>query len=48
MFRVRCPTCNEWMEVERTDNGVCMVWHGFHCGWSHAYFSDEDVEEVEE
>ena len=41
--QVRCPQCDEWMEVERVDNGVMMVWHGVHCGWGQAYFADEDV-----
>ena len=27
-YKARCPQCDEWMEVERVDNGVMMVWHG--------------------
>ena len=42
-YKARCPQCDEWMEVERVDNGVMMVWHGVHCGWGQAYFADEDV-----
>jgi ribosomal protein L37AE/L43A len=38
-----CPDCGEPMQVERTDNGVMMVWHGTHCGWGQAYMADEDV-----
>lgn len=46
-YKARCPQCNEWMEVERVDNGVMMVWHGVHCGWGQADFADEDVHKNE-
>ena len=48
MFEARCSQCNDWMEVERVDNGVCMVWHGIHCGWGQGYFADEDVRQKQE
>lgn len=43
MSVTKCPECNEWMDVERVHNGVCYVWHGFHCGFGQAYMADEDV-----
>jgi len=41
-----CPDCGAPMEVEYVNNGVCMVWHGVHCGWGQAYFADEDLFET--
>lgn len=38
-----CPDCDQPMQVEYVDNGVCMVWHGVHCGWGQDGFADEDV-----
>ena len=39
----RCPECGRWMEVEKVDNGVCLVWHGICCGWGQTGFSDSEV-----
>lgn len=40
-----CPTCNQPVEVDYVHNGVCMCWHGVHCGWGHV-FAPEDVYEA--
>lgn len=41
MPTARCPECSQTMEVEYVDNGVCMVWHGVHCGWGHVVSSGD-------
>jgi len=38
-----CPKCGDAMHVEKTHNGVCLVWHGIHCGYGQTGFSDEEV-----
>jgi hypothetical protein len=38
-----CPECHSLFDVEYVDNGVCLVWHGVHCGWGHQVHSDDVI-----
>jgi hypothetical protein len=43
MLYARCPQCRQTIQVEKVSNDIMMMWHGTHCGSSHAYFAYKDI-----